>query len=159
VSIDAGLFREAEALLPSTRMDYSEDLDLGLRLEQLGATARFDRSVMSSHLHRRGWDAFLRESAARGLAAHQLEERWGVLPAHVAALVRGTGLQGRVADALARAPRVVTTVPLTVAYRLAGKVGAHGPQEALCRLARRLVAGRTYRAAHRGVRTSGQRVV
>ncbi|WP_298459315.1 glycosyltransferase family 2 protein [uncultured Cellulomonas sp.] len=150
VSIDTGLFREAEALLPSIRMDYSEDLDLGLRLEQLGATARFDRSVASTHLHRRGWDAFLRESAARGLAAHQLEQRWGRLPVHVAALVQGAGVQGRVADVLARAPRAATTVPLTVAYRLTGRLGASGPQEAVCRLARRLVAGRTYRSARRG---------
>ena len=149
VSIDAALFREAEDLLPSTRMDYSEDLDLGLRLERLDAVARFDRSIASSHLHRRTWDAFLRESAARGLAAHQLEQRWGELPGHVASLVRGSGVQGRVADVLAHAPGVVTTAPLTAAYRLAGALGAAGRQEQVCRLARRLVAGRTYRAARR----------
>ncbi|WNB85430.1 hypothetical protein [Cellulomonas sp. ATA003] len=150
-SINAALYREAETLRPSIRLDYSEDLDLGLRLAQLGATARFDRTVVSSHLHRRGWHAFVRESLARGRSTAALEHRWSdqpeLIPRHVLALVAGPAPLVRLAAVAARFPQALTTAPLGVAYRAAGLLNANRVQEIACRLVRQMLAVRAYRTA------------
>jgi glycosyltransferase involved in cell wall biosynthesis len=152
LSLPRELYLRAEKLRPSIRLDYNEDLDLGLRLELLGATARFDERARAAHRHSRGLLAFERECIARGRAIAELERRWGERPAQLTPIIviprsynRLLGLlQRRVA---ARNDSGFLERMLELVYRLAGLVRAWPVQDGVARLLRRALAMRGYRMA------------
>ena len=80
VSLGRELYLEAERMLASERLEYNEDLDLGVRLMHVGATATFDRDAKAAHHHSRGLEPYLRECLARGGAIADLERRWASGP-------------------------------------------------------------------------------
>lgn len=152
LSLPTDLYRRAEALKPSVRLEYNEDLDLGLRLRELGASAAFLESARARHHHRRGLAAYLRECEARGHAVHALEQRWGARPPQLTPIVtippsysRALGAaQRRIArdDANGAALRAAIE-----AYRAAGLARAWRAQDAVARFLRRALAMRGYRHA------------
>ena len=87
VSLPRALYVRAEELKPSQRLEYNEDLDLGLRLLELGADAVFDEEARATHHHSRGLDGYMRECEARGGAIADLEDRWGERPPQLTPLV------------------------------------------------------------------------
>ncbi len=152
ISLPRDLYARAEASRPSQRLEYNEDLDLGLRLLSLGATAVFDDTVRATHHHARGLQGFLQESTARGGAIAELEERWGRRPAQLTPLIvipSGTSrmlalVQRRIA---ARDRPGLAEHLIVVLYRSAGLVRMWRLQDAIARLLRRALAMRGYRAA------------
>jgi glycosyltransferase involved in cell wall biosynthesis len=152
LSLPRELYLRAEKLRPSIRLDYNEDLDLGLRLELLGATARFDERARAAHRHSRGLRAFERECVARGRAIAELERRWGERPAQLTPIILIPRSYNRV---LARIQRRVAERndpgplerTLEVIYRLAGLLRMWPVQDGVARLLRRALAMRGYRMA------------
>jgi GT2 family glycosyltransferase len=150
VSLPRTLYERAEAFKPSQRLNYNEDLDLGLRLIALGATASFDDRVAAAHHHDRGLVPFLRECFVRGQAIADLEERWGSIPAQLLPLVTipagysriGGAVQRRIA---ARDSSGALEALLTAVYRGAGLVRGWRVQDAVSRLVRRGLMMRGYR--------------
>ena len=152
VSIPRGLYERAEASKPSQRLDYNEDLDLGIRLLGLGATAEFDDTARASHHHSRGLRAYMRECEVRGHAVWDLEQRWGERPAQLAPLVVVPASYNRVLAAgqrsLAARDRGGSVQALAVAsYRAAGLLGFWKVQDGVSRFLRRALAMRGYRIA------------
>ena len=150
-SLPRQLYRRAELYMPSQRLEYSEDLDLGLRLMAVGAEASFDEFAAGLHEHHRDFQGFVRECEVRGAAAADLEARWGALPAQLQPLIsipaeypRGQGwLQRTIA---ARDSPGALEFGLGAAYRVCGMLGAWRTQDAIARLLRRALAMRGYRA-------------
>ena len=154
LSLRRELYERAEELLPSVRLEYNEDLDLGLRLEKLGAAAVFDPDARAAHHHARGLSAFLRECTARGGAIAQIEARWGERPAQLTPIIviprsynrALAAVQRRIA---ARDDPGALEAAITAVYRAAGLVGAWRLQDGIARMLRRGVAMRGYRLARR----------
>jgi glycosyltransferase involved in cell wall biosynthesis len=154
VSLSRDLYARAEALKPSERLEYNEDLDLGMRLLQLDAIAEFDAEARASHHHSRDLHGYLRECLARGGAIADLERRWGERPAQLTPLVTIPPGYNRV---LARMQRLIaardsgglTQRGVVVVYRLAGIARRWGLQDASARLLRRAFIMRGYRLAGR----------
>ncbi len=152
VSLPRELYLRAEQLMPSVRLEYNEDLDLGLRLRQLGAEAVFDERALAAHHHGRNLKSYLRESFVRGVAISDLEGRWGVRPAQLNPLVEiPTGY-----SSVLRALRLsiarrdnggLTQWAIIVLYRCAGAIRAFSLQDGLARLLRGALAMRGYRVA------------
>ncbi|MCR2763284.1 glycosyltransferase [Microbacterium sp. zg.B48] len=152
LSIPRGLYARAEELKPSVRIEYNEDLDLGLRLQRLGATASFDQHAQAAHHHQRGWESYLRECTLRGAAIADLEARWGTRPAQLTPMIvippgysRPLGwVQRRIAG---RDRAGLLEHALTLAYRAAGAAGRWSIQDGITRMVRRALAMRGYRLA------------
>lgn len=152
VSLPRDLYLRAEASRPSVRLEYNEDLDLGLRLLRLGAEAAFDESAAATHEHRRSFDGFLAESVSRGRALADLERRWGEIPPQLLPLVRippgyratAARVQRRIA---ARDAPGALESGLRAGYRLMGLARRASAQEAILRLLRRGLVMRGYRLA------------
>jgi glycosyltransferase involved in cell wall biosynthesis len=151
-SLPRRLYERAETLLPSVRLEYNEDLDLGLRLELLGASAAFDPEARATHHHSRGLVAFLRESVARGEAIAHIEERWGERPAQLTPIVDIPPSYNRVLGALQR--RIAARDEpgfleggIVLAYRAAAVAHAWKLQDGISRMLRRAMAMRGYRLA------------
>lgn len=154
VSLPRSLYERAETLKPSVRLEYNEDLDLGLRLLALGATAVFDDGARAAHHHSRGLRGFLRESEARGGAVAALEARWGERPAQLAPLVEVSPSYNRVLGSLqhriAAADRTTIVERVCVAtYRVAGLCHLWSLQDGIARFLRRALAMRGCRRARR----------
>ena len=152
VSLPQSLYRRAEDLKPSERLEYNEDLDLGLRLLELDAEAVFDESARALHHHARGLAGYMRECTVRGQAISDLEDRWGARPAQLAPLVvipaGYNGVLARVQRAIARRDRGGAVEGLVVlTYRAAGLVRFWRLQDGVARLLRRALAMRGYRMA------------
>jgi glycosyltransferase involved in cell wall biosynthesis len=94
VSAERALLREAIEARPTVRLDYFEDLDLGLRLKAVGARGAFSRASRGVHRHRKSMDAFVREARARGAVYVDLERRWGLVPEVVRAAPEPRWLRG-----------------------------------------------------------------
>lgn len=150
VSLPRQLYLRAEDSKPSQRLNYNEDLDLGLRLSALGASAVFDDRVASLHQHDRGYRPFLRECLVRGEAVADLEERWGSIPPQLVPLVTIPRGYGRLAGAVQRriaarsAPGALEAL-LEAVYRAAGVARVWRVQDAVSRLVRRGLMMRGYR--------------
>ena len=152
LSLPRALYERAEQLKPSIRIEYNEDLDLGLRLQELGATASFDEHAMAWHHQRRDWNAYRRECTARGRAIAALEQRWGRRPAQLTPVVvipPGYSRQlGWVQRHIARRDRPgLCEHALTLIYRAAGMARRWVIQDGITRLLRRALAMRGYRMA------------
>ncbi|WP_191621841.1 glycosyltransferase [Microbacterium caowuchunii] len=152
VSLPRVLYERAEASRPSARLDYNEDLDLGLRLRDLGATAHFDEAARATHHHARDLSGFLAESETRGAAVAELERRWGSRPPQLTPLVEVPSDYSRLLAAAARriSERDGGGLLLglcTGAYRAAGACRAWRAQDAAARFLRRALAMRGYRKA------------
>lgn len=156
LSLPRDLYVRAEQLKPSQRLEYNEDLDLGMRLLELGAVAVFDEEALATHHHSRGLDGFMRECRARGGAVADLEERWGERPAQLTPLVVipsgynrvlarvQRSIAGRDAGGLAEGLSVLT-------YRAAGLLRAWRLQDGVARMLRRALIMRGYRMSQRPV--------
>jgi glycosyltransferase involved in cell wall biosynthesis len=152
VSLSRDLYLRAEALKPSQRLEYNEDLDLGMRLHRLGAVAVFDDGARAAHHHSRGLTGYMRECVARGGAVADLEERWGERPAQLTPMVtipRGYNpvlarLQRRIA---AHDSGGLVQAGVVAVYRVAGIGHAWRLQDAAARLLRRALIMRGYRLA------------
>lgn len=154
VSLPRELYQRAEELLPSVRLEYNEDLDLGIRLRELGADATFNRRATARHHHDRGVDAFLKECQARGGAVSALEHRWGHRPPQLTPLVEISPtynpVLARVQRSIAgRDGRGVIEGTLVALYRLAGRLHAWSVQDGVARVLRRALIMRGYRMAMR----------
>lgn len=155
VSLSRELYLRAEAVKSSQRLEYNEDLDLGIRLLALDAGAVFDERALAAHHHSRGLDAYLRECFARGGAVADLEARWGERPAQLTPLVEippsyhpilrrlQRSIAGRDAGGLAQGFSIAT-------YRVAGCLRWWRLQDAVTRLLRRGLVMRGYRLASAG---------
>lgn len=66
----------AETVLPSVRMDYFEDTDLGLRLAMVGVRMHYSDRARAEHHYGKDLASFLREAALRGRSAAVLGRRW-----------------------------------------------------------------------------------
>jgi glycosyltransferase involved in cell wall biosynthesis len=149
-SVPRELYLRAEAYLPSQRLNYNEDLDLGLRLKAIGATARFNEAARSSHRHSRDFASFRRECIVRGQAVSDMKSRWPSLPGRMTELVEipadhhgaVAGIQGRI-GALDE-PGILEAL-IVLAYRVTGLTRQWKIQDALARLIRRGLAIRGYR--------------
>ena len=152
VSLPRSLYERAEDLKPSVRIEYNEDLDLGLRLQRLGAAASFDERAQADHHHQRGWKSYLRECTLRGAAIADLETRWGTRPAQLTPMLvippgysRPLGwVQRRIAG---RDRPGALEHALTLTYRTAGAAGRWSVQDGITRMLRRALAMRGYRLA------------
>jgi glycosyltransferase involved in cell wall biosynthesis len=152
VSLRADLYRRAEAFKPSIRLEYNEDLDLGIRLRELGATAVFDDAARARHHHSRGLRAYLRECEARGGAVDVLEQRWGERPAQLGPIVTIPASYNRILAAGQRRIAAAdsggpTLAAATAVYHTAGVVRAWRLQDGVARFLRRALAMRGYRKA------------
>ncbi|GAA0492955.1 glycosyltransferase [Microbacterium aurantiacum] len=150
VSLPRGLYQRAEELRPSVRLEYNEDLDLGIRLQMLGAQATFDRRAAARHHHDRGVDAFLAECLARGGAVSTLEHRWGRRPPQLTPLVEISPTYNRALARVQRAiaardDRGVVEAALVALYRVAGRMHAWRVQDGVARVLRRALIMRGYR--------------
>ena len=159
-SVPREVYLEAEEFKPSERLDYNEDLDLGLRLREIGVAAHFDEFARGAHLHSRSLDAFVRECVVRGRAVRALEQRWPELPLQLTDLVVVPPDHPRVVAALqerigARDSPGITEAVLRAAYFVVGAVHAWSIQDAIARLLRRGLAIRGYRLACDGERNEG----
>ena len=150
VSVPRELYLLAEAYKPSERLDYNEDLDLGIRLRAVGARGAFDGEAMAWHHHHRDLAGFARESVVRGEAIRDLERRWGSVPPQLVPLVtippgyqRLAGwVQRRIA---ARSTPGVLERVIRAVYRGAGAARAWRVQDGVTRLLRRGLVMRGYR--------------
>ncbi|QAY72218.1 glycosyltransferase [Agromyces protaetiae] len=149
-SVPRERYLAAESFKPSVRLDYNEDLDLGLRLLAIGVHAAFDERAAAEHLHSRSLKAFLAECVVRGESVHEFELRWPVLPRQLAELVLipddhhpfVAAAQRRIA---ARDTPALLERTLVAGYHATGAVHAWRAQEAITRLLRRGLAMRGYR--------------
>ncbi|MCS5735608.1 glycosyltransferase family 2 protein [Herbiconiux daphne] len=152
LSLPRSLYERAEALKPSIRIEYNEDLDLGLRLEKLGATAHFDEHARAAHHHDRGLDAYRRECVARGHAIADLERRWGERPAQLTPIIVIPRSYNRVLAWVQRRiagrdePGALEAL-LAGVYRVAGGIRVWKVQDGIARMLRRALAMRGYRIA------------
>lgn len=152
VSLPRDLYLRAERLKPSERLNYNEDLDLGMRLRGLGAGAVFDEHAKALHHHHRDLAGFMNECVVRGEAIHDLERRWGSVPGQLTPLIQIPPHYHRLAARLQRrvgardSPGAIEH-GLAMLYRALGHLRAWGAQEAVSRLLRRGLAIRGYRTA------------
>lgn len=149
-SLPTALYRRAEAYKPSQRLNYNEDLDLGIRLGLIGAGAGFDERAKGLHQHRRDFASFLRECVVRGEAVADLEVRWQKLPHQLTELVQIPDGQRALAASVQRRIGARDTTGLLersaiAAYRVAGILRLWPVQDAIARLLRRGLAIRGYR--------------
>ena len=159
VSLPRELYLRAEATKPSQRLEYNEDLDLGMRLLALGAGAVFDESALATHHHSRGLDGYVRECEARGGAVADLEARWGERPAQLTPLVVIPPSYNRV---LARLQRSIAShdtggaaqATAILTYRAAGLLHIWSLQDGVTRLLRRALVMRGYRLSTRSAEVS-----
>jgi len=152
VSLPRDLYLRAERMMPSERLEYNEDLDLGLRLRQLGADAVFDESALAAHHHARNLNGFLRECFVRGVAIADLEGRWGTRPAQLTPLVeipRGYSAALRTVrlSIARRETGGIAQRGIVALYRLTGAIRAFALQDGLARVLRGALAMRGYRVA------------
>ncbi|WP_019180965.1 glycosyltransferase [Microbacterium yannicii] len=152
VSMPRDLYERAEAAKPSQRLDYNEDLDLGIRLLALGATAEFDDAARAAHHHSRGLRAYMRECEVRGHAVWDLEQRWGERPTQLGSLVEIPPPYNRVLAAgqrsiAARDRGGVVQAFAVATYRAAGLLRVWTLQDGVTRFLRRALALRGYRRA------------
>ena len=153
-SLRRELYQRAEQFMPSPRLEYNEDLDLGLRLIALGAEATFDDRAAGLHQQRRDFDGFVRECAVRGAAAADLEARWGTLPGQLRPLISISAEYARVPawvqrTIAARDEPGALEFGLRAAYRVFGRLHVWRGQDAVARLLRRALAMRGYRTPPR----------
>lgn len=125
----------AETVMPTVRMDYFEDTDLGLRLSVVGVRMHYSERARAEHHYRKDIASFFREAAQRGRSAAALGRRWptvGVGPSAPS----GQSVVRTVTSALFRRPWMVR---LTVAWLrgASGTVSERRRSQAL--LARHLV--------------------
>jgi len=149
-SLPRATYLRAEAHLPSQRLEYNEDLDLGLRLIEIGVEARFDKAAAGMHQHHRGFDGFVRECEVRGAAAADLEARWGALPPQLRPLISIPPEYGRMPawvqrTIAARDDPGALEFGLRAGYRLFGALHLWRAQDAIARLLRRALAIRGHR--------------
>ena len=150
ISLRRELYAKAEDYKPSQRLNYNEDLDLGIRLEKVGAEAAFDPRARAGHQHQRNFAGFTAECVVRGEAVRDLELRWGYLPPQLVPLVRipdgyrrsAAWVQRRIA---ARDNPGALERMLRLGYRAAGLLRLWPVQDAIARLMRRGLAMRGYR--------------
>lgn len=152
VSLPRQLYRRAEAHMPSIRLEYSEDLDLGLRLRAIGATAVFDDRARAEHHHTRDLAGFRRECLARGCAVADLERRWRRRPKQLDPLVtippRYNSMLAALQRSIARAGDGGGAENFVVGvYRLSGALRLWRLQDAAARLLRRALIMRGHRLA------------
>jgi hypothetical protein len=152
VSLPRELYVRAEQSMPSQRLNYNEDLDLGLRLREVGAVGVFDASVRALHHHHRDLAGFVAECVVRGTAIVHLEERWGAMPPQLAPMVQIPDGYNRLAAWVQRrigARRRPGTIEggIVALYRLSGALHAWRAQDALVRLLRRALIIRGYEHA------------
>lgn len=152
VSLPRALYLRAEDLKPSQRLEYNEDLDLGLRLLELGAGAVFDDKARATHHHSRGLAGYMRECEARGGAIADLEDRWGERPPQLTPLVVIPTSYNKVLTRVQRSisDRRVGGLALrasVLTYRGAGLVRVWKLQDGVARMLRRALAMRGYRLA------------
>jgi glycosyltransferase involved in cell wall biosynthesis len=150
VSLTRELYLRAEHFRSSQRLNYNEDLDLGIRLDRVGAVAEFDPQALALHQHRRDFTGFLAECVLRGEAVSDLEQRWGFLPGQLVPLIRIPNGYSRIAGWLqcriaARDAAGAIEHVLQFGYRLAGGLRAWAGQDAIARLLRRGLTMRGYR--------------
>ncbi|WP_165314436.1 glycosyltransferase [Agromyces protaetiae] len=156
-SLPRDLYLRAEALAPSIRLDYNEDLDLGIRLERLGATARFDPLARAAHHQVRDLAGFRREAVQRGAAVADLERRWGTRPPQLVPVVtipasyHGALARGQRRIAASDRPELVERTAVAV-YRVAGVLHVWRLQDGVVRFLRRGLAMRGYRQRTRAAR-------
>ncbi len=151
-SLPRHLYLRAEEYKASQRLNYNEDLDLGLRLRAVGALGAFDEQAKAVHQHRRSFASFKRECLVRGEAVADLEVRWDRLPEQLVGLVRvpethaalAGMLQARIA---ARDAPGFLESAIDAAYVLFGLARAWRAQDAVARFVRRSLAMRGYRLA------------
>lgn len=150
VSIRRTRYIEAEEYKPSVRLDYNEDLDLGLRLKAMGSDAVFRPEIIADHLHSRNFRGFISESKARGEGAALVQERWGQIPAQLADLVEPDRPHIRMTVCLLSViPAKVLERAAAAANYVLGLAHAWTLQEATCRLTRRVIARRAYITARK----------
>lgn len=154
-SVSRDAYIDAEEFKPTERLEYNEDLDLGLRLGQIGVSAHFDELAQGAHLHSRSLKAFTKECVVRGRAVRDLEKRWPELPLQLTDLVVVPPDHPRVVAAVqrrigARDTPGLLEAALRAAYFTAGAVRAWAVQDAIARLLRRGLAIRGYRLASDG---------
>lgn len=154
LSLPRDLYVRAEEMKPSQRLEYNEDLDLGLRLRELGAEAVFDESALAAHHHSRNLEGYLRECLVRGEAVADLEDRWGTRPAQLAPLVEipqdySRGLRVLRSAISRRDSGGFMQWGLVTTYRWAGAVRAFSLQDGIARFLRGALALRGYRLATR----------
>ncbi|MCU1404416.1 MAG: glycosyltransferase [Glaciihabitans sp.] len=153
-SIDRKLYEAAELFKPSQRLNYNEDMDLGLRLDMIGAQAAFDPAALSWHHHERGYAAFTRECVVRGEAVFDMQQRWNDLPGELLSLVQIPSTHSRIEGSLQRGIGARDTPGLTehvalLGYRISGALSIWKVQDAIARFVRRGLAMRGYRLAER----------
>lgn len=130
-------------LSPDFRGTYHEDSDFGVRCHRAGLRGVFDRSLASTHEHRRDMAQFRRDARRQGAGHHELLGLHGDL--------LGAGAAGPVASS--RASRVAAAVQhptvLPVAAALASgattalsRLGLHRPAVTTARVVRRLELAR-----------------
>ncbi|HAS30766.1 MAG TPA: hypothetical protein DCS84_00460, partial [Microbacterium sp.] len=159
VSLPRSLYLAAESFKASERLEYNEDLDLGIRLARVGATAVFDDRAIAAHHHARGITAYMRECEVRGQAVADLERRWGERPGQLTPMVTIPRSYSRVLGAIQR--RIADhdrggalQAAVVGAYRMSGALHAWRLQDAATRLLRRALIMRGYRRALEAERTS-----
>jgi glycosyltransferase involved in cell wall biosynthesis len=149
-SVERADYLAAEAFKPSTRLNYNEDLDLGLRLRAIGLSGQFDELAVAAHEHRRSFEAFLAECFVRGEAVADLELRWNSVPGQLVQLVAVPAGAGRLVAFVQRRiarrddPGAIDR-SIAAAYRIAGALRLWRVQDDLSRLIRRGIAMRGYR--------------
>lgn len=156
LSLRRDLYLRAEEFKPSQRLEYNEDLDLGMRLLELGAGATFDETASAVHHHSRGLEGYTRECLARGGAIADLEDRWGERPAQLTPLVVIPPTYNRLLARLQRSVAARDAGGLAeqmsvVIYRVAGFVRAWRVQDGVARMLRRALIMRGYRLARHRV--------
>ncbi|GEM_PF-930021 len=152
ISLPRALYERAEELKPSVRLDYNEDLDLGLRLIELGARASFDERAAASHHHVRHLAGYIKECTDRGTAVAAIESRWNSRPAQLTPVVE---IPPEYSRALGRMQRLIAgrddggavQWAAVAAYRAAGAVRLFALQDRVARMLRRALAMRGYRLA------------
>lgn len=154
LSLPRTLYERAEEFKPSERLEYNEDLDLGLRLLALGASATFDEHARATHHHSRNLQGFLQECLARGRAIAALERRWGERPPQLTPLVSippgYSRIAGGIQEHISRLDSGGALQGTLVAiYHCAGYARAWRVQDAVTRLLRRAIIRRGYRLSGR----------
>lgn len=150
VSLRRSLHEAAERGRPSVALAYNEDLDLGLRLAEHGATATFLPDARAVHHHRRSTASLPREAISRGESAAVLEGRWGTLPPSIDDLVNrrlGPLTPVVVAGARSRPVSLALTRVLCGVSRILRWVRRYRAEELCLRLMRRFLAVGAYHRA------------
>lgn len=76
LSVRRGDVLAAETVMPTVRMDYFEDTDLGLRLSVVGVRMHYSDRARAEHHYRKDINSFIGEAAQRGRSAAALGRRW-----------------------------------------------------------------------------------